>query len=53
LVASVKLDFFNKLIKNEKLTLFEIALRLGYSEQSAFTRAVKRWTGELPKNLRK
>ena len=53
LLASVKLDLFNQYIKNEKLTLFEIALRLGYSEQSAFTRAVKRWTGELPKNFRK
>lgn len=53
LLASVKLDLFNQYIKDESLTLFDIALLLGYSEQSAFTRAVKRWTGKLPKNFRK
>jgi AraC-like DNA-binding protein len=35
------------------LTLSEIALLLGYSEQSAFNRAFKRWTGQTPKSLRK
>lgn len=35
------------------LTLSEIALLLGYSEQSAFNRAFKRWTGLTPKSLRK
>lgn len=53
LLSSVKLDLFNQYIKDESLTLFDIALLLGYSEQSAFTRAVKRWTGQLPKSFRK
>lgn len=53
LLASVKLDLFHQYIKDATLTLFDIALLLGYSEQSAFTRAVKRWTGDLPKNFRK
>jgi len=53
LLASVKLDLFNIYIKDESLTLFDIALLLGYSEQSAFTRAVKRWTGDVPKKFRK
>lgn len=35
------------------LTLSEIALLLGYSEQSAFNRAFKRWTGQTPRALRK
>lgn len=35
------------------LSLSEIALLLGYSEQSAFNRAFKRWTGLTPKSLRK
>ncbi|MFZ5560048.1 MAG: AraC family transcriptional regulator ligand-binding domain-containing protein [Pseudomonadota bacterium] len=35
------------------LTLSEIALLLGYSEQSAFNRAFKRWTGQTPKSLRR
>ena len=30
------------------LALAQIALLLGYSEQSAFTRAFKRWTGQTP-----
>lgn len=34
------------------LTLSEIALLLGYSEQSAFNRAFKRWTGKTPRSLR-
>lgn len=35
------------------LSLAEIALLLGYSEQSAFTRAFKRWTGHTPKEMRR
>jgi AraC-like DNA-binding protein len=35
------------------LSLTEIALLLGYSEQSAFNRAFKRWTGQTPKTLRR
>lgn len=34
------------------LALSEIALLLGYSEQSAFNRAFKRWTGQTPRELR-
>lgn len=33
---------------DQALTLSDIALLLGYSEQSAFTRAYRRWTGETP-----
>ena len=53
LLAAVKLDLFKQYIKDDTLTLFDIALLLGYSEQSAFTRAVKCWTGDLPKSFRK
>jgi len=34
------------------LSLAEIALLLGYSEQSAFTRSFKRWTGQTPLGFR-
>jgi AraC-like DNA-binding protein len=35
-------------LSDRALSLAEIALLLGYSEQSAFTRAFKRWTGLTP-----
>ncbi len=37
-----------RLLGDRRLALAEIALRLGFSEQSAFTRAFKRWTGSSP-----
>lgn len=35
-----------------RLPMSDIALLLGYSEQSAFTRAFKRWTGQSPMQWR-
>jgi len=35
-------------LNDRALALAEIALLLGYSEQSAFTRSFKRWTGLTP-----
>jgi AraC-like DNA-binding protein len=37
----------------QRMTLAEIAERLGYSEQSAFNRAFKKWFGETPKTYAK
>ena len=36
-----------------RLDLAEIALLLGFSEQSAFTRAFRQWTGKAPAQWRK
>jgi len=33
----------------QRISLAEISERLGYSEQSAFNRAFKKWFGETPK----
>ena len=38
---------------DKTLSLTDIALLLGYSEQSAFNRAFKRWYQEPPKMYRK
>ena len=35
-------------LDDTSLTLTDIALLLGFSEQSAFTRAYRRWTGNSP-----
>ncbi|MDX1400379.1 MAG: AraC family transcriptional regulator [Kiloniellales bacterium] len=40
-------------LRQKHLPLSEIALLLGYSELSAFSRAVRRWTGKSPKALRR
>lgn len=39
-------------LKDLRLGLADIALLLGYSEQSAFQRAYKHWTGETPQKTR-
>ena len=40
-------------LKDPHLSLQEIALLLSYSEQSAFQRAFKLWTGQTPQQFRK
>ncbi|MDR3417766.1 MAG: AraC family transcriptional regulator [Nevskia sp.] len=40
-------------LRDPRLRMVEIALLLGYSEQSAFTRAYRRWTGSTPKRARR
>lgn len=40
-------------LQDPHLSLHEIALLLSYSEQSAFQRAFKQWTGKTPKKWRK
>jgi AraC-like DNA-binding protein len=39
-------------LADRSLSMSDIALLLGYTEQSALTRAVKRWTGKSPRQLR-
>ncbi len=40
-------------LQDPHLSLHEIALLLSYSEQSAFQRAFKQWTGQTPRQWRK
>jgi AraC-like DNA-binding protein len=39
-------------MRNAELSLVDIAFLLGFSEQSAFNRAFKRWTGQTPQAFR-
>ena len=40
-------------LKDEDASICEIALLLGFAEQSAFHHAFKRWTGETPGEYRR
>jgi AraC-like DNA-binding protein len=48
LVDDVRKQLAERYLADAKLDLVDIAFLLGYSEQSAFTRAYKRWTGRAP-----
>jgi len=48
LVDDVRKELAERYLADTKLDLVDIAFLLGYSEQSAFTRAYKRWTGKAP-----
>ncbi len=52
-VRAVRLILASQYLKDCHLSLQEISLLLGYSEQSAFQRAFKQWTGYTPQNWRK
>jgi AraC-like DNA-binding protein len=39
-------------LRDEDISVTEIAFMLGFSEPSAFTRAYRRWTGESPSAAR-
>jgi len=41
-----------RLLCDDRIPLIEVASRLGYSEQTSFTRAFRRWTGTTPSTWR-
>lgn len=51
-VGLVRLELANDYLKDQRLKIVDIALLLGYSEHSAFTRAYKEWTGITPHDVR-
>ncbi len=40
-------------LENPKLSIYEVALLLGFADQGAFERAFRRWRGVTPKQFRK
>lgn len=53
LVQHVQQEEALALLKTSRQSISEIAFLTGFSEQSAFNRAFKRWTGQSPSNYRK
>lgn len=52
LLDSVRLTHANQYLKNTQYSLTDIAILLGYSNLSAFTRAYRRWHGISPRKAR-
>jgi AraC-like DNA-binding protein len=51
-LADVRFDLARLYLADSRLSAAEIALLLGYSEQSAFNRAFRGWTGSTPVGYR-
>ncbi|MBX2820963.1 MAG: helix-turn-helix transcriptional regulator [Rhodothermaceae bacterium] len=52
LVDESRRQLSERLLRETDYSLSEIAFMTGYSEQSAFTRAFKRWAGQTPRSYR-
>lgn len=53
LTENTRRDLAKDLLHNEQHSLSEVAFLTGFSEQSSFTRAFKRWVGRTPATYRK
>jgi len=52
LLETVRRELAEQYVADPSLTLSEISFLLGFSEQSAFSRAFRRWTGKAPSSAR-
>lgn len=53
LLDRTRRELAQQYLQDRSLSLSEIAMLLGYSEQSAFSRAYRRWTESAPRQTRK
>jgi AraC-like DNA-binding protein len=52
IVDAARRQLAHQLLRETDHCLAEIAFRTGFSEQSAFSRAFKRWSGQTPRSYR-
>ena len=52
LLDNVRCRYALWLLRSSPISVSELALKLGYSEHSAFTRAFRRWTATSPSEYR-
>lgn len=52
LVDESRRQLAQRLLRETDFSLVEVAFMTGFSEQSAFARAFKRWAGQTPRNFR-
>lgn len=52
LVDDSRRELAERLLESSAMSLAEVAFLTGFSEQSAFTRAFKRWYGQTPREFR-
>jgi AraC-like DNA-binding protein len=53
LTEETRRELAEGLLRDERYSLAEIAFLTGFSEQSSFTRAFKRWAGQTPASYRR
>jgi AraC-like DNA-binding protein len=53
LLKDIRIEMALEYLDEGKLSLTNISELLGYTEQSAFSRAFKHWTGQTPKQYLK
>ena len=53
LLVEVRMELAMRYLKDPRMTMVDIALSLGFSDQSNFVKAFKRWQGETPGRLRR
>ena len=53
LLEAVRKDLASTYVRDPDIELVEVAFLLGFSDQSAFSRAFKRWAGKSPSEARK
>ena len=53
MLDKIRSELAQRYLGDKHLSFTDIALLLGYSEQSAFTRAFKRWFGVTPRDFKR